>query len=581
MRNLYIGISAYNHESAVALIDDKGKLINYYREESLSRIKGDNSFPKKSLKKIIQLHNLKLDEIKSIAFYERPLAAFLTPLRTAALNMPTSLPLISHQCRNFDKSSIACFLDIAKLYPGLEKKLIYLDHHLSHTLTALPYSDEQENLCSVVVDGFGDRSTASISKVNNKFDIQELWQCDYPTSIGLFYSAITDFLGFKVNEGEYKVMGLSSFGNSDSEVSKKVFNLMKWDNKEKKVFLDLNYFSYHVSPIISYSKKLISLLGEPRNSFIPLRPNDKDFQYYADIAKGAQEVLISVLRQIFEHAYSLTGCKRFLFSGGVSMNSASLDLIAKSSNIEKIIVPPSPGDAGSAIGAAYYAYLKKSRNIVTKLPIPSLFPSFYDPDDQIKITNKILTKNFKIIEKGSDNIISKASQLISEGNIIGTVIGNAETGPRALGNRSLICDGSRRDVVNKLNTVIKNRSPFRPTAPCMKLEEAKKNYLLNEKIMECYKSMGATCLSNKKTLSLNLPTTHVDGTVRLQIVEKDQFLFKLLTELEKFNIYILANSSLNLSGDPTCFDLIDTLMVGVRTPLKYILTDFALLESIE
>ncbi len=581
MKSFYIGLTGYNHESSVALVDDKANLVDYYREESLSRIKGDKSFPKRGLNKIIEQYNLDLNNIRSIAFYERPLTAFLTPLKTAALNIPESLPLISHQCRNFNKSSVSCFTDLSKIKSGLEKKLIYVDHHLSHTLTALPYSDIQENLCSVVVDGFGDRSTASICKINNKFDIKELWSCDYPASLGLFYSAITDFLGFQVNEGEYKVMGLSSFGNSESEMAKKIFDLINWNEERKEIELDMSYFSYHVSPTDSYSKKLSILLGKPRNPFIPLKPEDNDFQFYADIARGAQDAVVEILCNIFKFAYSLTGVKTFLFSGGVSMNSASLDKISSLPNVEQLIIPPSPGDAGSSIGSALYAYLKTSNNVVNKLPKPSLFPSSFDSKVQKNLASKIISQNFKIIETDLKKALSISSQLIKEGEVIGTIINNAETGPRALGNRSLICDGKNKEAVKILNTVIKNRSPFRPTAPCMKLEVAKKYYYLREELMDCYKSMSATCKCIKDSISLSFPTTHVDGTARLQIAEEGQLIYQLLTETEKLDVEILANSSLNLSGDPTCFDFIDALMISSRNPLKYILTDFALLEYIQ
>ena len=147
---------------------------------------------------------------------------------------------MSHQLRNFNKSSITCFSDVADLLPGLEKKLIYLDHHLSHTLTALAYTEQNDNLCSVVVDGFGDRNTTSISSVNNPFEIKELWDTKYPFSLGLYYSTITDFLGFQVNEGEYKVMGLSSFGDSNSKLAKLVSGLMDWDSKSNKLISEMS-----------------------------------------------------------------------------------------------------------------------------------------------------------------------------------------------------------------------------------------------------------------------------------------------------------------------------------------------------
>ena len=355
---MYIGFTGYNHESSAALVDSNGFLIDFYREESLSRIKGDKSFPKRSLDRLLKHNHINVDEIINVTFYERPLSAFITILKTAGSHLPESLPLISHQCRNFNKSSVACYSDIGKLFPGLEKKLVYCDHHLSHTLTSLAYCNNQKNLCSIVVDGFGDRSTSSISIVNNHHQITELWSSVYPISLGLFYSAITDFLGFQVNEGEYKVMGLSSFGNKDSAESKKVLSLIEWDDKNNNIVQDMRYFKYHISPEVSFSSKLVELLGNPRNPFKTLLPEDKEFQYYANIAKGAQLAVSNILCKIFKFAFSLTNCNEFLFSGGVAMNSASLDELASLDFVKKITLPPSPGDSGSAIGAAYYSYLK-------------------------------------------------------------------------------------------------------------------------------------------------------------------------------------------------------------------------------
>ena len=170
---MFIGISAYNHESAIALIDNHGVLIDYYREECLSRIKGDKSFPKRGLRRILDIHKLNINSIDRIVFYERPLSAFLFPLKEASNNIPESIPLIVHQIRNFKKSSLSIYLDLARENPGFEKKLIYMDHHLSHTLTSLYYSERQNYLCSIVVDGFGDRITASISYVRDKYNIKE------------------------------------------------------------------------------------------------------------------------------------------------------------------------------------------------------------------------------------------------------------------------------------------------------------------------------------------------------------------------------------------------------------------------
>ncbi len=574
---MFIGITGYNHESSAALVDKNGNLIDFCKEESLSRIKGDKSFPRRSIKKILISSNLKIKDIEKVAFYERPLSSFLHTVKEASLNMPKSLAFLSHQFRNFNHSSLSCYLDLAKQFKGLEKKLIYSDHHLSHTLTALAYSKTKKNICSIVVDGFGDRSTASISQVVDLDEINELWACEYPISLGLFYSAITDFLGFIVNEGEYKVMGLSAYGDPNSKSAKLVKGLMDWDSSSNKLSSDMSYFDYHLSISNSYSSKLEDLLGPARNPFIPLVPGDDDFKRCANIARGAQDLTVYLLRRIFMHANQLTSSRRFVFSGGVSMNSASIESLAQLSFVDEIIIPPSSGDAGCAIGAALYCYIKSNSFKNSFIPKPSLFPSMKEKYNEKKLTEKIIINEFNFLERNEDDAFLKAAELIKSGEIIGTILSQSETGPRALGNRSLICDGKNKDAVKNLNTVIKNRSPFRPTAPVMRYETAKKYFELRPELLDCYKSMSATCKCLKGNISLDFPTTHVDGTARIQIIEKDSIFDKLLYNLEPIGIEILANSSLNVSGDPTCFDLIDGLMVCMRTSLRYLLTDYGLL----
>ena len=575
---MFIGVTGYNHESSAALVDKNGVLIDFYREESLSRIKGDKSFPKRSIKKLLVTNNLKIKDIERVAFYERPLSAFLHIVKEASLNMPRSLSLLSHQFRNFNRSSVSCFLDFAKFFKGLETKLIYSDHHLSHTLNALAYSNSKKDICSVVVDGFGDRSTASISQIVDPTEINELWECPYPVSLGLFYSSITDYLGFAINEGEYKVMGLASFGNSNSKSAKLVRGLMDWDSTSNKMISDMSFFDYHLSTSNSFSSKLEDLLGPARNPFVQLNPENSDFQRYADIARGAQDLTTYLIKKIFTHAHKITNSRRFLFSGGVSMNSASIDSLAQLPFIDEIIIPPSPGDAGCAIGAAFYCYIKSNFYSNLNISKPSLFPSSKEIRNDEMITEQIISNEFSLLERGEDDAFLKAAELISAGEIIGTVLSSSETGPRALGNRSLICDGKNKEAVKNLNTVIKNRSPFRPTAPAMRYEIAQKYYKLRPEIYNCYKSMSATCKCLEDNVSLKFPTTHVDGTARVQIVENNSFLDKLLSKLEPMGIEILANSSLNVSGDPMCFDLVDGLMVCSRTKLRYLLTDLGLLK---
>ena len=575
---MFIGVTGYNHESSAALVDRNGVLIDFCREESLSRIKGDKSFPRRSINKILDSNNLKIKNVERVAFYERPLSAFLHIVKEASLHMPRSLDLLTHQFRNFNRSSVSCFLDFAKFFKGLETKLIYSDHHLSHTLNALAYSNSKKDICSVVVDGFGDRSTASISQIVDPTEINELWECPYPVSLGLFYSSITDYLGFAINEGEYKVMGLASYGDSNSKSAKLVRGLMDWDSSSNKMISDMSFFDYHLSTSNSFSSKLEDLLGPARNPFVQLNPENSDFQRCADIARGAQDLTTYLIEKIFAHAHKISGSRRFLFSGGVSMNSASIDSLAQLSFVDQIIIPPSPGDAGCAIGAAFYCYIKSNFYSDLNISKPSLFPSSKEIRNDEMITEQIISNEFSLLERGEDDAFLKAAELISAGEIIGTVLSSSETGPRALGNRSLLCDGKNKEAVKNLNTVIKNRSPFRPTAPAMRYEIAQKYYKLRPEIYDCYKSMSATCKCLEDNVSLEFPTTHIDGSARVQIVENISLLDKLLSKLEPMGIEILANSSLNVSGDPTCFDLVDGLMVCSRTKLRYLLTDLGLLK---
>ena len=575
---MFIGVTGYNHESSAALVDRNGVLVDFYREESLSRIKGDKSFPKRSIKKLLDTNSLKIKDIERVAFYERPLSAFLHIVKEASLHMPKSLALLTHQFRNFNRSSVSCYLDFTRFFKGLENKLIYSDHHLSHTLTALAYSNTKKDLCSVVVDGFGDRSTASISQIVDPTEINELWECPYPLSLGLFYSTITDYLGFAINEGEYKVMGLASFGDPNSKSAKLVRGLMNWDSTSNQITSDMRYFDYHLSTSNSYSSKLEDLLGPARNPFVQLIPGDSDFQRCANIARGAQDLTVYLLGKIFTHAHKITSSRRFLFSGGVSMNSASIDSLAQLPFVDEIIIPPSPGDAGCAIGAAYYCFIKSNYYSDLNISKPTLFPSLKEIRNDEYLTEKIIFNEFSFLERNEDDAFLKAAELISSGEVIGTILSNSETGPRALGNRSLICDGKNKDAVKNLNTLIKNRSPFRPTAPAMRYEIAKKYYKLRNEIYDCYKSMSATCKCLKDNVSIEFPTTHVDGTARIQIVENNSSLDKLFSKLEPLGIEILANSSFNVSGDPICFDLVDGLMVCSRTKLRYLLTDLGLLK---
>ena len=565
---MYLGISAYFHDSSVALLDNQGNLIDFKKEEWLSRIKGDKSFPRLSVNEICEIHNILPEDIKGISFYEKPIKAWLSILKYSIINNSLKNEVTRNYFKNIWKSSISFAHDLAKFTKFKKEKIFYCDHHLGHSLTGLYYKTKFPCV-SVVVDGFGDSACTSIHHIKSQDEIVNSWSSLYPHSLGLFYSAITDYLGFAVNEGEYKVMGLAAYG--EPIFYEKLKKTISFDNE--KLILDTDFYDFVRSAQRSYSDKLkeIFQIG-PRESNLPLEIGNSNFQAYANIASSAQRVIEENLKKIFTHAHKITGERNFIFSGGVAMNSLAILELSKLDFIDELFVPPSPGDSGAAIGAAYYAYLKltkeskqdhfriKNKNI--------LFPGkISDPSDE-----EFFLIGYDLVATGNDAIV-KAAELIVENNIIATCYSNIETGPRALGQRSILCNAHSEDLVKKINTTVKKRSSFRPTAPVVLEEFADKYFKLSDKIYDSYYYMGSVCevLDEKKEEVKGV--IHKDGTARVQIVSSEQLLGKILDLCKKYNIFLLANTSFNISSDPMVYSKEDAYLSTERMNIKYLLTE--------
>ncbi len=562
---MYLGISAYYHDSSVCLLDNNLNLLDFKKEEWLSRVKGDNSFPRLALKEIIKNHSLSNKNIKNICFYEKPLRSWLTVIKHSVKINKMNNDLTRNYYKNIWKSSIIFRYDISKFKELNKIPIYYLEHHMSHTLSALYYNEYP--CVSIVVDGFGDQFCTSIHHVLKENNIKELWTSEYPHSIGLFYSAITDYLGFAVNEGEYKVMGFAAFGKPIYyEELQKTIKI-----EEDKLILDTEYYDFVRSTKNSYSLKLQEIFKiPPRESHLPLEIGDKDFNDYANIAASAQKVTEKLLEKLMELAHKLSGEKKFLLSGGVAMNSSALRKLAKLEFVDEINVPPSPGDSGACIGAAYFGYIKDNSNAINqnkKNTLRSkLYPGLSKSNDDFyeNILKKIADKN---------NIIDKAVELIENNEIIATCYDNIETGPRALGNRSLICNGHNQNLVSKLSVQIKNRSPFRPTAPAILEEDASRYFKIEKSLLKNYLHMGSTTMTIQDQIEEIRGVVHVDNSARIQICDKEQLLGKILHKCRKNNIFILANTSFNISSDPMVYDKEDALLAIKRMNIKFLLTE--------
>ena len=457
-------------------------------------------------------------------------------------------------------------LDLSK-YLNVKKIIInYSEHHLSHTLSTLYYYNELPCV-SVVVDGYGDKYCTSIHHIKSHNEIINVWSSEYPNSLGLFYSAITDYLGFAVNEGEYKMMGLASFGQPKyyDILSKTV----KFENNE--LIVDTKYYDYVRRTDRSYGDLLVKELKiKLRSPDIPFQVGTDDFQIYADLAASAQKLLEDLLFKIFRYAYELTNETNFLFSGGVAMNSSAVRKTTELDFIKKLNLPPSPGDSGAAIGAAYYGYIDKVQKIVEKKQLSkNIFPGKINSNEDFfeLVFEKIADKN---------NSIDKVAEIVSQDEIVAICYSNIETGPRALGHRSLICNAHKKELIKILSTDIKKRNIFRPTAPAVLKKDAESYFNLNEKLMNCYTHMAATATPKDNVLQDITGVIHVDKSSRVQICEEDSLLGRILMSLNKYKIRVIANTSFNISSDPMVYDKEDAFLAVERMGIKYLLTETGL-----
>jgi len=561
----FLGISGYFHDSSIALIDFNGNLVDFKKEEYFSRVKGDKSFPRLALQEMIKNFSLCEDNIEKITFYEKPFKAWLNILKYSIKNNSLKNELTRNYFKNIWKSSIVFSYDLSKYLKVSNKKILYSDHHLSHTLSGAFYNIETP-ITSIVIDGFGDESTSSIHHVKSLKEINNIWSSPFPHSIGLFYSAITDYLGFSVNEGEYKVMGLAAYGEPKyyEALSKTIFF------REGKLIIDEKYYDYCRSIKRSYSDKLKELFDiKERESNQLLDLKSPHFKEYADIASSAQKIVENILKGIFLYANKLTGESRFIFSGGVAMNSVAINQLTKLDFIKEIIIPPSPGDSGAAIGAAYFGYLNNNtpNNDSKSCKKNILTPGFIEnkPSDE----DFFLTSYDKVANK--ENLIEVAAELIAQNQVIATCYKNIETGPRALGHRSMICSAHSSSAVESLNQRIKKRSKFRPVAPVTLTDNANKYFLLSDKIYQSYFHMGAVAeVLNSKTIEA---VVHKDNTSRVQLCDENHILGKILMKLKKHNIDVLANTSFNISSDPMVYSLEDAYLAVERMNIKYLLTE--------
>mgnify|MGYP001374111497 CR=1 FL=1 len=559
----YIGISAYYHESSVFLTNN-AEINCFLKEESFSRIKGDKNFPKRCLEFLIKKFNLNKENIKFISFYEKPFKSWWELFYYSIKNPIKNRNFLINHLKFFNKSAIFFLTELKKQIKISKDKIIYSSHHLSHCLYGMTIVKDFSEYVYLTCDGVGEGETMAAFTIDENYKIKKIWTNYYPNSLGLFYSTITDFLGFEVNEGEFKVMSLSSFGKPVyvNEFKK----ILDTDNSK----LDIKYFEFHKNPNKSFSKKLSNIIDEPY-----LNINiDTNFQKYADIACSAQIILEETMENIMRNIIKISNKKKIVLTGGVALNCKMIHSLSKLDLFDELIAPPSPGDSGSAIGAANFAFLNHKKNEILNLKT-----IFLGPKKEL-INEKINKDNYFVKIFTVENFIEETVNKIIEGDVIASYYGATEVGPRSLGNTSIICDAKNSEVVNNLNNKLKKRKNFQPLAPMLLEEDFEKYFNINKSVKKNLEWMGCLCDAKKNLYDKYRSIIHIDGTSRTQIIKDETSItYKILKELKKKGSEILVNTSFNISKDPVVFDIFDVFVNMKRMNIKFVLMDDGLYQT--
>ena len=536
-----LGISCYYHDSAAALLKD-GIVIAAVEEERFSRKKFDDDFPKKAIQWCLDETKIKPYQIDSVAFYDKPVLKFERLLDNYIAVAPRGLYSFLDTIPKWLHKRLWVKNDIKKSLKGFKGDIIFPDHHMSHAAHTF-YTSPFDEAAILSVDGVGEWTTASfgIAK-NNSISLSN--DIRWPHSLGLLYSAFTYFLGFKVNEGEYKLMGLSAYGKP-RYYDLILDNLVDVKN-DGSIHLNMKYFAFTYDKVMT-NKKFSELFG-----VLPRKKDEKMEQIHFDLGASIQKVLEEIILKMAKHIHEKTGMKNLCYGGGVALNGVANYRLLQEGPFENIFIPPSPGDAGSAVGCAQYAYYVHHKNISKNTKQNSsqkirenVYTGPEYTDEEIKEFLDSKDINYETFDR--ESLLQNTAKLITEGNIVGWYQGKMEWGPRALGNRSILADPRNKKMKEILNEKIKHRESFRPFAPSI-MEEHISDYFEMD-IPSPYMLMVAKIKQPEKIPAV----THVDGTGRLQSVSKDSnpLYYDLINEFYKItNVPVIINTSMNVMGEP-------------------------------
>jgi carbamoyltransferase len=583
-----LGISAYFHDSAAALLVD-GKIVAAAQEERFTRKKHDENFPSNAINYCLAEAGIRASELDFVAFYDKPLLKFERLLETYLAYAPKGFSSFLKAIPVWIKQKLWVH-DLIRKELGFEKEIIFTEHHQSHAASAF-YPSPFKDAAVLTIDGVGEWATTSYG-VGSGNKLNLLKEIHFPHSLGLLYSAFTYYTGFKVNSGEYKVMGLAPYG--EPKYVKQIYDHLIDVKDDGSFQLNMDYFNYCAGLTMTSPKFHELFGGEPRKPESELKQRDMD------LAASIQVVCEDVMLRMARHVRQTTNQVNLCMAGGVALNCVGNGKILAEKIFDNIWIQPASGDAGGALGAAlttWYDYLENPRTHLPNTDFMSgslLGPSYSDDE----VEEYLRSENIPYIRYTPEEAIKKTAEFLEAENVIGWFQGRMEFGPRALGARSILGDARSAKMQSVMNLKIKFRESFRPFAPIVLSSAAPKYFELEAespymlivapvrsdlRIAEPEESRGLFGIERLNLPRSTVPAiTHVDYSARIQTVdeERNPRLHELLKEFERRTDHgILVNTSFNVRGEPIVCTPQDAIRCFLRTGMDYLVIGNIILDK--
>ena len=591
MTTAILGISAYYHDSAAAIIID-GEIIAAAHEERFTRNKHDSSFPINAAKYVLSEAGMDYNDLAAISFYDKPYIKFERLLETYHAFAPVGLKSFLSAVPVWIKEKLFMKKMLREELKRLGNKkipILFPEHHLSHAASAF-YPSPFKEAAILTIDGVGEWATTAIGYGTDN-TIKIISELHFPHSVGLLYSAFTQYCGFRVNSGEYKLMGLAPYGDPDSQQTKnykeKILGEMVDIREDGSILLNMKYFKYATGLKMFADKKWTHLFGIP-----PRNAESEISQEYMNMALAIQQITEEIVLKLAKTAKELTKSDYLVMAGGVALNSVANGKLLESKLFKDIWIQPAAGDAGGALGAAYLGWhLWKGEKRQVNNQSDAMKGAYLGPEFNNKDVLGVIRKynaQYKYF-KTFDELTKVVAEKISEGNVIGWFQGRMEFGPRALGNRSILGDARNPEMQKKMNLKIKYREGFRPFAPTVLEEDIQDYFVVNcpspymlhvipvkeerlKKLPDDYREMEL--YKRLYQLRSDIPAiTHIDFSARIQSVNKNTNpkYWSLIDEFKNQTGYgVIVNTSFNVRGEPIVCTPDDGFRCFMRTEMDFL-----------